>query len=451
MLARGSGVLWHEMRVGKTRTVLHAFNELLNQGRARDLVVVAPATIRAVWKEEAEEMSLDLTWIDVNGTKDATKRLSPDPAGWPEGIPRCYLLNPELLPHWLGWFQQHLETERFALVADESHMYLRCPNGQTQRSRAFDELAKGTDFVWELSGTWYVRSALDIYWQLRPFGPSEPFFYTKKACYKVPGCGKCFACQYSHASYNAFSATNVAYNGITNEDQLLARLPMVSVVREEDIREIAIPDRFPVWVGEGPTDWNPDLDLDDAAIEEAMSELVRDKILLTAKYIDQLREGELRYDEAIGQYEPIVIFGWHVAYTEGVARHLGAPVITGKTAVHERNRLRNEFADGCIPVLVGNLQSLGMGVDLSAARWFIYGEPYYDAAMHFQAEARGRGPKQRAKTLRHAYLLIRRSVDETVWRVRLQRGAAIERMYAAGRAAAKAARDAGGRYLEEAR
>jgi len=117
--------------------------------------------------------------------------------------------------------------------------------------------------------------------------------------------------------------------------------------------------------------------------------------------------------------------------------------------VRDRDRIRHDFAAGKLPLLVGNLQSAGLGIDLSAARWFLYGEPRRDAALHYQAEARGRGPKQTAKTLRHAYLLIRGSVDATIWRHRLHRGEDIERFYTAGREAGREA--GGGRYMEEVR
>jgi len=463
LLVRGSGVLWHEMRVGKTRTVLHAYNRLLLAiAQCFDLVVVAPTTALSVWPEEAEAMGLDLPFVRLSGTKDKTRRLrinGRDMMGsWPEWAPRVFLINPEILPYWLGWFQENLRPERFALVADESHMYLRCATGQTQRYLAFDQLAKGTDHVWQLSGTWYVNSGMDVYWQLRPFGPGgDPFFFTKKACFKAPwkgeACGRCFACRYCHAVPNEFAQTGISYDGIRNERELWGKLSNVSIIREEDVRAIAIPDRFPVWVGDGAADWDSDVDLPDNLIDTLQQELVPVKIRLTEAYLNQLRAGELRHVERPGRpliehHEPVVIFGWHRAYTEGVARLLKAPLITGDTPARDRDRIRHEFATGKVPVLVGNLQSLGMGIDLSAARWFLFGEPRSDAALHYQAEARGRGPKQKAKTLRHAYLLVRGSVDGNVWKRRLQRGDAIERMYHAGR---EAGREAGGRYLEEER
>lgn len=461
MLERTSGVLNWEMRTGKTRTTLHAHNTRVNTGEARDMVVVGPSTALGVWPEEAEAMSLGLSFVRCYGTKDTTRRLVPDPSGWPDWMPRVYLINPEILPYWLGWFQDHLQVENFDLVADESHVYLRCATGQTQRYSAFDALSKGTDRVWELSGTWYVNSGLDVYWQLRPFGSgNNPFFYTKKACFKAPwadnrnerACGRCFACRYCHAIPNGFAQTGLSYTGIKNEGELWAKLPNVLALRESDIREIALPDRFPVWVGEGDADW-PDQDLPDSVIDAEQQALVPAKIKLTQAYLAQLRAGELAYverpDRPLAEWhEPVVIFGWHRAYTEGLARVLGCPVITGDTSVRDRDQIRRDFATGKVPVLVGNLQSAGLGIDLSAARWFLYGEPRRDAALHYQAEARGRGPKQRAKTLRHAYLLIRGSVDATIWKHRLHRGDDIERFYTAGR---DAGREAGGRYLEESR
>jgi len=461
MLERTSGVLNWEMRTGKTRTTLHAHNNRLNAGRSRDLVVVGPSTALGVWPEEAEAMRLGLSFVRCYGTKESTRRLVPDPTNWPDWMPRVYLINPEILPYWLGWFQEHLEVEQFNLVADESHVYLRCTTGQTQRYIAFDALAKGTDRVWELSGTWYVNSALDIYWQLRPFGSSNnPFFFTKKACFKAPwakdrknaACGRCFACRYCNAAPNPFAQTGLSYTGIRNEDELWAKLPNVLALREEEVRAIALPDRFPVWVGEGDAAW-PDADLPDSVLDAEQQALVPAKIRLTQAYLAQLRAGELAYVERpdrplVEHHEPVVIFGWHRAYTEGLARVLDCPVITGDTSVRDRDRIRHDFAAGKLPLLVGNLQSAGLGIDLSAARWFLYGEPRRDAALHYQAEARGRGPKQKAKTLRHAYLLIRGSVDATIWRHRLHRGDDIERFYTAGR---DVGREAGGRFLEEVR
>lgn len=442
LLAGGSAVLWWEMRTGKTRAVLHAYNELVLQGEVDDLVVVAPLTIRAVWKEEAEAMGLGIPILDLRGTVNRSARPA-ELAANPMRLPRIILINPELLSHWLPQLQAGLlKPGRFALVADESHLYLRRTSGATARWTAFDALAQGSDHVWLLSGTFYVKTGLDIYWQMRPLGPdANPFHWMKKACYdRLKPCGRCFACRYCHMRTNAFSQTGVEYGGITNEKDLLKRASCISVIREQDIRDVPIVDRFPVWVGDtGDESWDPDIDLDDFELGVKLSELVPLKVELALKYLRDLRES---YPD-----EPLVVFGWHVAFVEQLAKALGAPFVTGGTSAAARTQIRHDFAAGKIPILVGNLMAMGMGIDLSAAGHFVYGEPYYDAAMHYQAEARGRGPRQHRRRLLHHYLLVRRSAEENVWRVRLARGQAIERLYDAGR---EAAEDVDRRPREEA-
>src|SRR5262249_61161621 len=109
LLTSGSAVLWWEMRTMKTRTILHAYNQLVDAGTISDLVVVASTTYRSVWKEEAEdEMKLGIPIVDLRTTdvRKHSAKLSLPPPDWP-----CiFILNPEILQHWQPWLQMHLRT-----------------------------------------------------------------------------------------------------------------------------------------------------------------------------------------------------------------------------------------------------------------------------------------------------------------------------------------------------
>lgn len=390
------------MRTGKSRAVLHAYNQLLNEGLVDDLIVVTVATAKATWRDEVELMELSIPTYTCSG--QTRQQLTPTLLD----APRIYVLNWEILPHWQRFFHaQHKKGRRFCLVLDEGHLYLRNP--RNQRFKAARWLSRFAYRTWELTGTLMAKSGMDLYWQLQmmggkynPYQWDEPDDFGKQYCLR----------RFNH--YKGYWE----YTELKNEQELVSGLSCVSYLRMDDIADIPLPEHFPRWVADWGKSWLADRT--DLELTREIQEMIPKKAKLTIEYVNDL------------DVRPVVVFGWNVLFTELVARGLKAPRIYGGTSVEDRESIRKAFQAGREEILVGNYRSLGMGVSLSRADDFVYGEPYWMADLYLQAQARGRDLRKKRR-LRHHHLLVKGSPDEYIWVVRLQRGRAIERLEDAAR------------------
>lgn len=405
LLSTSSAMLEWEMRVGKTRAALHAWDYMLDQGQALDLIVVTLKGVRMVWAEEMAEMGLFLPVWDVYGTNPAqTVHLEEDPGSFTASLPRMITLNWEILPHWTHKLLEMEKNRRFVLVLDESH--LNCRNPANDRWKAANALQLSAYRTWELTGTSMVKSAADIYWQMKLLGKDNPLLGMSPSRFQN---------QYCMRIWNPFKGPqgNFEFTGSKNLRQLAERLPVVSSLKESDVRDVPLPVHLPIYLDEKQS--LRASGLKDKEIEHHLAKVAPQMARLAVPYILKL------------EARPLVVFGWHIETTHHIAEALEAPLITGDTPATMRDAIRRKFQDGDIPILVGNYKSMGMGIDLSRASHAVLAEPWYDAALVAQALARLKGPKQQADEVVFHHLMIAGTVHEEVWRVRLGRGREIDR------------------------
>lgn len=428
LLNSGSAMLMWEMRTGKTRAVLHAFNEGLDRGGPSQLLVVTTRDGKVIFEDEAEQMGLDIPVFRLYGKERPRVEPLPDLESYPAYVPRIVTVNWEILVAWLPTLMRSQRS--FILVTDEGHEHL-C-NPASPRFKAARDLSLKAERTWELTGTPFIKNAMDFYWQWRLLGGrANPFQYWPP---------ERFGQRYARARYNPFRGRPLKQDGQEQryrtgrlkraggydfqgliegaEDELLQRMSSLSKVLESECWDIPAIRRLPRWLDEGDrfADWET------SALETATQALIPVKLERALEYLrTELLE------------RPVVCFGWSVNLTQALARALNAPLISGQTGDRERAQIRRDFQAGRVPILVGNIRSLGKSVDLSSAGHFLHVQPWWDAALQRQVEARCLGPKQTRNRIVHHYLLVKRSVDEYVWDVRLEKGEAIDRLDQAGR------------------
>jgi hypothetical protein len=400
-LIAGSHVLNWDMRLGKTRAVLHAFSQLTFQGGPLTCIVVCPSIAKGVWENENREMGLDLPTLVLNGiTKKRTTGTTLP------GLPRLIILNWEIVDAHLPELQEICSSERVVLVLDETHDH--CCNPWNARYKAVRDLAMAADRVWILTGTLYRTSALDLHWQLRLLGPTYyPFYYEKTAVFGEKFC---------YSRYNKFKR-GWDYKGIRpGTETELMQLPVIDR-RLEEMTEL--PDEVTWWLDEGDK-WAYTGGEQEGAMALARSNLSELKAERTVELIKRNRLDK----------EPLVVFGWHKRFIHKTAQLLGAAIIDGDTSSTEKTRITRDFTQGKINIVVANIKSAGLAVDFAVARNAVFGEIDWVKATMNQAEARIRGPKQTRKPC-YWYVLALNSVDEFVWRSMLARGRDMKRLDAA--------------------
>jgi hypothetical protein len=402
-LERGSAICWWDMQTGKTRAALHAFDQLWQRGGAQTLIVVCPAYARATWLNEMEEMGLGLPVSQLFGIKARRVVGQPlrDPRGVP-AVPSVVLCSWDVVGAWLGELVGQARLS--ALVLDESHEH--AVNPATIRYKAVSRLAAICDRTWLLTGTIYRKTAMDIYWQAKLVGGFRDL--------KANTYGERYCVQRFNPYIGGFGAYE--YRGLKPgvEGQLVRLIPNLSRVHEEDCHDVPEIRRVATFVDVGSGYTGGD---NEENLEAARSRLIPIKVHRTLEYLRDLPE------------RPVVVYGWHREYVKGVADGIpGAACVTGETPAMERAEIQRQFQAGRIPVLVANLKAFGLSVSLVRAKHMIFGEPHWSETDHRQAEGRIHGAAQHAERLHYTYLLVKNSVDEYVWRVKLNKGKMMDRL-----------------------
>jgi superfamily II DNA or RNA helicase len=398
-LTGGSYVLNWDMRLGKTRACLHAFDRLWQAGGPQVAIVVCPSIAKGVWAHEQQDMGLQLPIIKLDGT--VNKRATGERI---RGLPLLLIVNWDIVDAHLAELLELVQRERVVLILDETHDH--CCNPRNQRYKAVKDLATFADRVWICTGTLYRTTALDLHWQLRLLGPSNyPHYYDKLVD---------FGARFSFPRYNRWSKRD-EYKGIRNEEQLLADCAHVIDRRLEELEQL--PEDFVWWLDEGEK-WRYTGGDDQGAMSRARAELSELKAQRTVELVKRMRAD---HDE------PLVIFGWHRRFTHRVATELGGQVIDGDTPAPRKDQIVADFRAGAVRTVVVNIKSGGVAIDLAAARHAVFGEVDWVAANMSQAEARIRGPRQRHRVA-YTYVLCSDSVDEFVWRTMLGRDRDMRRL-----------------------
>lgn len=403
LLGRGSALLWWDMQTGKTRATLNAFDHLWQSGGPRHLIVFCPAYARATWVAEIEKMGLGMPVVTAYGiTKQRV-----DPVELSEiigfvSVPRVTIVGWDIADAWAPRLLRPASGQ--VVVLDESHEH--AVNPATKRYRAVRLVTSVADRTWALTGTIYKKSAMDIYWQGRLVGAFPKLTPAQ------------FGDRYCVLKFNPFKGYHGAYeySGLKKgiEENLVSLIPNLSRIHEEDCFDIPAVRRIDRWVDVGRTYTGGN---NEASMEKARSSLVPLKIQRTLEFLNDLPQ------------RPVVVFGWHTRFVEELATRIpGAAFVTGDTPTIRRSEIQRDFSNGRIPVLVANLKAFGLSVSLARASHVIFGEIHWSETDHRQAEGRIKGIAQQAKHIDYTYLMVKNSIEDYVWRNKLNKGRAMDRL-----------------------
>jgi hypothetical protein len=397
-LTRQSALLWHDPRLGKTRTCLVSWAHT----SIPDLVVVCPAIARYVWTEEAAKVGFTGNIVLLEGkTRLRETRV------FHNGGPRTmWVLSWDVLE---AWADRITELNSYAIVLDEAHLH--AVNNRTKRYKAAVKVCRPASRVWIATGTPFRSSALDVHWMGRLLGPFiYPWFYTR---------WRDFATAYCY--YQEFVAPTgrviERWSGLKpGAEQAIMRASgrWIDRCREDEALEVPHIRRMEEWLAEATEPYPGD---DDPRVMfTERTRLVPAKVRVTLEWLNEFTP------------RPVVIFGWHHVYMDRVAERVGGVVLSGNTPEARRRTIIADFQAGKIPILICQIKAAGLAIDLSAASHVAFGELHWSEVDHRQAEMRIRGPLQRASHLTYHYLMVKRSVDEHIWNVRLEKGSAMDRL-----------------------
>jgi SNF2 family DNA or RNA helicase len=168
-----------EQGLGKTPVALNAFEDLAQQGKVTDMVVIAPNSLKGNWEDEARKWE-----------SSARIQIWDSPARWNQNSGAdVHIFNYECCSMAGGdVIENLLETRKCLLVLDESQR-IKNPNSTVTR-RVLGHFAKYARYRRALSGTPMTNTVLDFWSQLRFAGAlsgSNPIVFKNRYGVSVAG------------------------------------------------------------------------------------------------------------------------------------------------------------------------------------------------------------------------------------------------------------------------
>jgi SNF2 family DNA or RNA helicase len=375
---RRGTLLGDDPRVGKTLAAI-----MSHDPSTGPLVVICPAMVRPVW----------LGWLS---------RVYP---GEPIGVFVGREFDHKVVQHKLivghydilAWWQSARPIG--TLVFDEAHLLT---NRASRRSKAAIFLASRAHRVICATGTPIWNLPTDL-WNVLGLVAPDAFggFHDFSQRYGAP----------------VPSAYGTKYTGVSNEQELRARLSEVMIRR----RWVDVADDLP------PISRNISLvELDDAAtlkLDLMAAEIAADKsrattIGLLSRYRQKIShiKGPVAVREAcamLDRGEPVVIWTWHRELAEDIAADLGerAFLVTGDVVTSKRDEALAAWNAHPAAALVCTMAVAQVGLDFSHAHLAIFAEIDYTPAILAQAEMRTYAP---TRPMNITYVVANHMIDQRI-------------------------------------
>ena len=379
LLEKKRAMLCDQPRVGKTLGCVAAAIQ------HQPVLIVCPAVAKRVWQRAFQAFGVDSLVIQGRAAAIGAQA---------NGV---VIVNYDLLPNLKninGWA---------TLVLDESH---RIQNPKAARTKAAMKLMKVTERVYCLSGTPIPNRPANLWTVLHGLG-----------IYK--GSWLNFVYRYCRAWQSPWG---LDVSGAANLPELKAKMqPWVLRRKREDVFkdyqqpvvqlvELDLPvDKREKTFDADALVINPNLVLAIEGLSEIMREGGMRKVPSAVDFISNKLQAEP--DEAL------VVFCWHKDVAEWLHGSLALhkPVmIIGDTPAAKRQEAIDKFQAGESKVMVGNISSLGEGVDLSRANTVIFVESTWATSALEQASARVENINKAAQAPLIYILTIRNSLDHLV-------------------------------------
>lgn len=403
--ANGCLIIGDDMGLGKT---LQFLMYLQLYPELRPAIIVVPATLKTHWYRQHRQ------WLQ---SEDRIEILSGQKAKF---LPDAdvYIVNYDILSYWLPLLKQ---VKPKIIGADEAH-YLK--NKTTNRTKAFDSLAKQCQSVLLLTGTAVQNRPAELWKLLNLVNPkawSNWFNFAHRYCdaKKIP-------VRYRDKRTGKMVRREVwDFNGASNLSELHERIKPYFIRRlKKDVLTLGEKSRITV-----------PLDVPDAklkaykmAMKVAMDKLIQDgkEDAMQLVMFEKAKQAafEAKFDAVVEWVSSLLESGrklvLFVIHKEAARRLKDtfsgvSVVITGETLGKNRSLAVDRFQhDSNVRLLIGNIQAAGVGLTLTAASDVAFVEFDWTPANHTQAEDRVYRIGQDAESVQAWYLVLPETIEETI-------------------------------------
>ncbi len=412
------------MRTGKSKVCV----DLLVNSNCRRVLVICPASVRAVWRREfAKHSPVDFRVLILDGTQSVKRKAQ---------MADKYLLSPHpcvIVVNYEAVFRKDflmwaMAVEWDAVICDESH---RIKGAQSKTSKACYEIGKSAQIRIALTGTPLSHSPLDIFGQFRfldpgIFGTSYHRFHSKFA---VTG---------------HFGANHIV--GFKNQDELAEKMRLITYTVGVEVLDL--PDKQHIEI---PITLSPKARKAYDSLAEEMCALVDEGIITVSNALVKLLrlqqitsgyciddddcEHEFEPDKANaltdildGIDQPCVVFCRFVhdlTQIEAITNRLDKNY--GEISGRRKDLTEHATMPEGIDVMGVQVQSGGVGIELSAAPYCVFWNHPWSLGIYDQAAARVYGTDQK-HNVAYYHLLCEKTVDEVVFKALAKKRDVVERV-----------------------
>ena len=425
---KGFGLLF-EMGCGKTLTAIAIAGAAYAAGKIERLLVVAPTSVVAVWPKELQEYAeFKYTCRTLLGDKTSRLKQLSDLEKFPFKALKVAVINYEST--WRdGIFEALQEFDADMIIADESQ---RIKTHDAAQSKAMHQLGDQARYKLILSGTPVQNNAIDIYSQYRFLDPTVfgKNFYQFRNRYAIMG---------------GFNRRQIV--GYKDMDDLIRREHSIAfrITKEEaiDLPEQTFEVRH-IQMDKKLADLYQRIKRDSYAEIETGGQITATTVLTKLLRLQQLAGGFLVTDDAakpqlvstaklealsdiVQDYvvdggKKLVIFARFVPEVKAIIDLMKkvlpdrkkAVSIYGEIKKEDRGAIVQQFqTDPDTVVFVGQIDTAGTGVTLTAADTCVYYSKNFNYAAYEQSLSRIHRIGQR-NTCTYIDLVMEKTVDEMI-------------------------------------
>ncbi len=406
--------LTHDMRTGKTRTVIVAI-KLLGTKRA---LILCPQSVGKAWVKEWRECAQPAESLLNLCAGKVAERVKALNFAIKHNRQVVAVLNYDVLH--IEAMQKALLAAGFELIVADEAQRIKAVKGKGSK---FMELIRDrTPRRVALSGTPIQSSPEDLFGQMRFV---DPFFFGTSHTR--------FLMDYAYTGGNSYALS------WRNQDRLHQLFKMASHrVRRSDVMELPpmTDEVYEVQLSATARNLYNEIESNFLVEVEGVGELTVDSSLKQMLYLQEITSGFLKTPdsdqwhkidsgkrdalreiiEGLAPTEPVVIFcrfKSDMAAAHEVARELGR--LSLELSGSRKELEQWQASDDAPPILVVQEQSGGVGIDLTRASYQIFFSTGWSFGQHDQARARMQGVRQK-RSVHCIYLVVLDTIDELVHR-----------------------------------
>ena len=415
-----------DMGTGKTITSIALVGSLLEQSKFHNLLIVCPKSIVGVWQEEFQKFAdyrYALTILD--GSLDKKKAAFNYMTGTALQVivvnyESCWRLESEIA-----------KWKPDMIICDESS---KIKNPTTSQSKALHRLGANSKLNLILTGTPITNNPLDFFSQYKFLDEQilgSSFYLFRNRYAVMGGYQNRLVVGYRHLAELVEKVHKIAYR--IKIDDAVELPPFI-----DETRTITLEPKAQAMYKMIAEDCYAELNNEtDVTARNILTQLLRlsqvtggyirndnnnDALQVSSAKMDALED---IVDTCVEEGRKVVVFAWFVPEIEAIARMLqkkgiGYSLIYGATK-DRAEQVKKFQEDPETKVFVGQLQTTGMGLTLTAANVAVFYSLDFSYANYEQSRARIHRIGQKEKCL-YIHLVCKNTVDEKVMKALQKKG-----------------------------